>query len=108
MIIPLAHRADQTQEYYFSVKLAEVRRLIASGHDVINIGTGRGETVLNIIETFERETGVAVNYTVGPRRPGDIEQVYADVTKANDVLGWSAGRSLAESLRDAWRWQQKL
>ncbi|GAB3505208.1 UDP-glucose 4-epimerase GalE [Spirosoma knui] len=77
-------------------------------YDVINIGTGRGETVLNIIKTFEQETGVTLNYTIGPRRAGDVEQVYADVTKANRELGWTARRSLAESLRDAWRWQQKL
>ena len=87
-------------------KLSEVAT--DSSYDVVNIGTGRGETVLNIIKTFEHETGVAVNYTIGPRRQGDIEQVYADVTKAGNVLGWSASRSLAESLRDAWRWQQKL
>ena len=79
-----------------------------ASYDVINIGTGRGETVLHIIKTFEQETGVAVNYSIGPRRPGDIEQVYADVTKSRNVLGWSASRSLTESLRDAWRWQQKL
>lgn len=79
-----------------------------ASYDVVNIGTGRGETVLNIIKTFERETGASLNYTVGPRRPGDIEQVYADVTKAKTVLDWSASRSLAESLRDAWRWQQKV
>ncbi|AUD03207.1 UDP-glucose 4-epimerase GalE [Spirosoma pollinicola] len=77
-------------------------------YDVINIGTGRGETVLNVIKTFEEATGVTVNYSVGPRRAGDVEQVYADVSKANRVLDWSARRSLAESLRDAWQWQQKL
>lgn len=79
-----------------------------ASYDVINIGTGRGETVLNVIKTFEQETGVTLNYVIGPRRPGDVEQVYADVSKANNVLGWAARRSLAESLRDAWRWQQKL
>ena len=77
-------------------------------YDVINIGTGRGETVLNIIKTFEDVTGVNLNYTIGPRRPGDIEKVYADVTKANQELNWTASRPLAESLRDAWRWQQKI
>jgi UDP-glucose 4-epimerase len=77
-------------------------------YDVINIGTGRGETVLNVIKTFEEATGVKVNYSIGPRRPGDVEQVYADVSKANTVLNWSAQRTLAESLRDAWQWQQKL
>ena len=79
-----------------------------SSYDVINIGTGRGETVLNVIKTFEKATGVNVNYSVGPRRAGDVEQVYADVSKANQVLEWQAKRTLAESLRDAWQWQQKL
>ena len=79
-----------------------------ASYDVINIGTGRGETVLNVLKTFEQVTGVNVNYKVGPRRPGDVEQVYANVTKANQVLNWTASRSLAESLRDAWKWQQKI
>ncbi|MBC7572246.1 MAG: UDP-glucose 4-epimerase GalE [Spirosoma sp.] len=87
-------------------KLAESRE--TSSYDVINIGTGRGETVLSLIKTFEQETGVPLNYTIGPRRPGDIEKVYADVTKATQTLGWTARRSLAESLQDAWRWQEKL
>lgn len=79
-----------------------------ASYDVINIGTGRGETVLNVIKTFEEATGVALNYKVGPRRPGDVEKVYADVTKANQVLGWTAKRSLAESLVNAWQWQKKI
>lgn len=77
-------------------------------YDVINIGTGRGETVLNLIKTFEQATGVKVNYTIGPRRPGDVEQVYADVSKANRELNWTARRPLTESLRNAWQWQQKI
>ncbi|WP_338873094.1 UDP-glucose 4-epimerase GalE [Spirosoma sp. SC4-14] len=105
------------RDYIHVVDLAEahvqaLRKLseseAVSSYDVINIGTGRGETVLNIINTFEAETGVNLNYTIGPRRPGDVEQVYADVSKANEVLGWTARRSLGESLRDAWRWQQKI
>ena len=80
----------------------------ANLYDVINIGTGRGETVLNVIKTFEQATGVNVNYQIGPRRIGDVEQVYADVSKANQALGWTARRPLAESLRDAWKWQQKV
>ena len=79
-----------------------------TSYDVINIGTGHGETVLNVIRTFEQETGVKLDYSFGPRRAGDVEQIYADVTKSRTALGWTASRSLAESLRDAWRWQQKL
>ncbi len=105
------------RDYIHVVDLAEahvqaLRNLAGSNetssYDVINIGTGRGETVLNIIKTFEQVTGVPLNYTIGPRRPGDIEKVYADVTKATQTLGWTARRSLAESLRDAWQWQERL
>ena len=92
--------------------VAALRKLIdesaASLYDVINIGTGRGETVLNVIKTFEQETGINVNYQIGPRRAGDVEQVYADVSKANQMLGWTARRPLAESLGEAWKWQQKI
>ena len=80
----------------------------ANSYDVINIGTGRGETVLNVIKTFEDATGVNVNYVIGPHRPGDIEKVYADVSKSKRVLNWTARRTLDESLRDAWQWQEKL
>lgn len=79
-----------------------------ASYDVINIGTGRGETVLNVIKTFEEATGVSVNYSIGPRRPGDVEQVYADVSKSNRVLNWHTTHSLTDALRDAWRWQQKI
>lgn len=77
-------------------------------YDIFNIGTGHGETVLTLIRTFEDVTGAKLNYQFGPRRAGDIEQIYADVTKATEHLGWQAKRSLADSLADAWRWQQKL
>lgn len=77
-------------------------------YDVFNIGTGKGASVLELIQTFEQATGIPLPYTIGPRRPGDIEQIYANVDKATKVLGWQAKRSLAESLSDAWRWQQNL
>lgn len=77
-------------------------------YDVFNIGTGQGASVLELIQTFEEATNVKLTYTIGPRRPGDVEQIYANVDKATQVLGWQAKRSLAESLSDAWRWQQKL
>jgi len=61
-----------------------------------------------LIETFERVNNVKLNYTIGPRRAGDIEQIYAQVDKSQQVMGWRAEKTLEESLRDAWRWQQKL
>ncbi len=76
--------------------------------DIFNIGTGHGNTVLEVIKTFEEVSHVPLNYTIGPRRTGDVEKVYADVSKANNVLHWKAEQSLADALRDAWHWQQTL
>lgn len=79
-----------------------------SFYDIFNVGTGRGNSVLEVIKTFEEVNNIKLNYTIGPRRPGDVEKVYADVTKANDLLQWQARLTLADALRDAWRWQQTL
>jgi UDP-glucose 4-epimerase len=79
-----------------------------SYYDVFNIGTGQGNSVLELIHTFEEATGVKLDYTLGPRRAGDVVAVYADVTKATEGLGWKAEKSLADGLKDSWRWQQKL
>lgn len=79
-----------------------------SSYDVFNIGTGQGNTVLELIRTFESVSGQPLNYRIGPRRAGDVTAVYAEVAKARDRLGWSAKRNLREALEDAWRWQQKL
>ena len=76
--------------------------------DYFNIGTGNGNSTLEIVNTFERATGVKVNWKFGPRREGDIEKIWGDCTKANKVLGWKAESSLDDVLASAWKWQQKL
>ena len=76
--------------------------------EVFNIGTGRGVSVLELIHAFEAATGVKLNYQIGKRRAGDIEQVWADPTYANNELGWKAETSLEATLRSAWDWQLKL
>jgi len=75
---------------------------------ILNVGTGRGVSVLEALAAFERATGQAVEFNIGSRREGDIEQIYASVEKAERVLGWKASRSLDDALRDAWRWQSGL
>ncbi|MGB5980282.1 MAG: UDP-glucose 4-epimerase GalE, partial [Cyclobacteriaceae bacterium] len=65
-------------------------------------------SVLELIRTFEKATGTDLNYRMGPRRPGDVEKVYANVDKANRLLDWKASRPLAESLYNAWQWQLRL
>ncbi|RDB05097.1 UDP-glucose 4-epimerase GalE [Runella aurantiaca] len=77
-------------------------------YDVFNIGTGEGVTVLQLIKTFEEVNNVKLNYSIGPRRPGDVEQIYAQVDKSREVMKWQTEKSLEDSLRDAWRWEQKL
>ena len=67
-----------------------------------NIGTGTPYSVLDIINTFEK-----VNYEIGSRRAGDLPEVWANVDKANNVLGWKAERTLEDMCRDAWNWQVK-
>lgn len=76
--------------------------------EVFNLGTGSGVSVLELINTFEKATGVPVPHKFAPRREGDIIQVWADPTKANKVLGWKAETPLADTMLSAWRWQQHL
>lgn len=76
--------------------------------DAINLGTGRGNSVKEVVETFEHVNGVNVNHRYGDRRPGDVPEIYASATKATDLLNWQTKLTLADALKDAWNWQQKL
>ena len=105
------------RDYIHVVDLAKahvvaVRRLLekkaTQDVEVFNLGTGRGLSVLEIIRTFEKVTGVKLNYEIVGRRAGDIEQVWANPEHANKVLGWTAESSVEETLLSAWKWQQKL
>jgi UDP-glucose 4-epimerase len=77
-------------------------------YDVFNIGTGRGNSVLEVIQTFEEVNNVKLNYEIGARRSGDIEKIYGNVDKAEQILGWKAEKTLSESLKNAWAWELKL
>lgn len=76
--------------------------------EIYNVGTGKGVTVFELINTFEKCTGVKLNYKVVARRPGDIEKVWGNVDKANQKLGWKAVHTLEDSLSTAWKWQLEL
>ena len=71
----------------------------------VNLGTGTGYSVLDIVQAFERASGRPVPYTIAPRRPGDIASCYADPQRAFELLGWRAERGLEAMCIDAWRWQ---
>ena len=76
--------------------------------EYFNVGTGRGVSTYEVVDKFEKATGVKVNWSYAPRREGDIEKVWANPDKANNVLGWKAEANLEDTLRSAWNWQLKL
>jgi UDP-glucose 4-epimerase len=76
--------------------------------EVFNLGTGKGLSVFEMIEAFERSTGQKLNYKVVGRREGDIEKVYADTSYANAELGWKAEKGVDEMLLSAWKWEERL
>jgi UDP-glucose 4-epimerase len=105
------------RDYIHVVDLAKahviaVKRLLEKNTnaqiETFNLGTGRGLSVLEIIETFIKVTGVDVPYKIVGRRSGDVEKVWADPSYANNVLGWTAAETVEETLRSAWAWEQNL
>ncbi len=89
-----------------------VRRLLEkknkTGCEIFNLGTGKGTSVMEIINTFEKVTGLKLKYELVDRREGDIERVWADTSYANRELGWQASTSLEETLLSAWEWEKKI
>ena len=104
------------RDYIYVVDLAKahivaVQRLLDGTGEAVetfNVGTGHGNSVLEVVKTFEQATGVKLNYRIGPPRPGDVPAIYADVTKATDELGFQTTATLAEALQSAWKWQESL
>ncbi|NMB70902.1 MAG: UDP-glucose 4-epimerase GalE [Bacteroidales bacterium] len=109
------HDGTAIRDYINVVDLSKahvvaIQRLVSqqqkAAYEVFNLGTGRGYSVLEIIKTFEKVTGVKINYRITGRRPGDIEKVWADTSLANNELGWKAEKTLEETLASAWKWEQ--
>lgn len=78
-----------------------------TGYDAVNLGTGRGTSVLEMVQAFEAASGREVPFKIVDRRPGDIAECYADPAYAYESLGWKAERGLAEMMEDTWRWQSQ-
>lgn len=97
------HVVDLAKGHLAAVKFVENRR----GCEAINLGTGRGTSVLEIVSAFEEASGRKVAYKITPRRPGDIATCYADTKKAAEMLGWSARFDIARMCEDAWRFAEK-
>ena len=77
-------------------------------YEIFNVGTGKGTSVLELVNMFEKVNGLKLNYKIAPRRPGDVVAIYADTTLANNELGWKAERSLEDTLVSAWKWEQYI
>ena len=99
------HVVDLAQAHVVALQKMKV---LPSGVVALNLGSGKPSTVLELVNSFVRVTGVKVNYTIGPRRPGDIEKVYADPQKSFELLNWKTRLTTEDALRDAWNWEQKL
>jgi len=79
-----------------------------SDYEVFNLGTGKGSSVLEVIESFEKVSGSKLPYRIADRREGDVIQAFADTEKANSILGWKSKYSLDDALASAWAWERKL
>lgn len=105
------------RDYIYVVDLAKahvisVKRLLENknekNYEIFNLGTGKGRSVMEIINTFEKATGLKVNYEIVGRRKGDIEKVWADTSYANKILGWKADTPLEDILLSAWKWEKRV
>jgi UDP-glucose 4-epimerase len=101
------HVVDLADAHIAALKLQESGKLTGN-YDVFNIGTGKGYTVLELINAFEQTTSVKLDYKIGERRAGDIIKVWGDVTKSRQQLGWEAKFGIEEMMRSAWAWEQYL
>ncbi len=90
------------------ISALEYTNKMKGNYEIFNVGTGNGYSVLEVIKAFEKVSGERLNYQIVDKRPGDIEKIYADTTKAFHTLGWRAERNLEKMMDSAWRWQKHL
>ncbi len=97
------HVVDLAKGHVAAIKYAENHK----GAEAINLGTGIGYSVLDVVHAFEEANGLKLSYVIDARRPGDSAVSYADATKAKELLGWVAEKNLVDMCRDSWNWQKK-
>lgn len=100
------HVVDLAKAHVAAIK--EGGEETGNNYEVYNLGTGRGSSVLEVIYAFEKSTGVKLNYKIGPRRTGDVEQVWGDVSKSENQLKWKTELSLEDMMSSAWAWEQYI
>jgi UDP-glucose 4-epimerase len=98
------HVVDLAKGHVSSLKKLEEN---SSGLYIYNLGSGKGNSVLELVNTFEKVNGIKVNYKIAPRRPGDLAEYYADPSKALKELGWKTEKTLEDMCRDSWNFMKK-
>lgn len=101
------HVSDIARAHVLALK-HQLNKKDKSNYHVFNLGTGKGVSVMEIIKSFEKNTGIKLNYNIGPRRPGDVEAIYSDSSKARKILGWKPRYDIDEMMKSAWKWQMNL
>lgn len=101
------HVVDLAKAHVSALKRLQDKENISS-IEVFNLGTGNGNSVMEVIKAFEKATGVKLKYKVGPRREGDIVSIYSDTKKANKLLNWIAERDLGNMMLTSWNWEKGL
>ena len=97
------HVVDLAKGHVKAVEYAKDKK----GAEVINLGTGNGFSVLEVINTFQKTNGIKIPYEIVDRRPGDIAEIYADTKKAKELLNWEAEETLVDMCKDAWNWEKQ-
>lgn len=100
------HVVDLAKAHIKALELCDQKK--QRGVDLFNIGTGKGNSVLELVSLFEEVSGKKLKYKIGKRRSGDVEKIYSEVNKATKELNWKACLTIKEALQDTWRWQQNL
>jgi UDP-glucose 4-epimerase len=101
------HVVDLAKAHVKAIEFLEQKKY-TEAYSVFNLGTGKGNSVLEVIQSFEKVSGEKVNYKIGPRRGGDVIQIYANCDKATNVLGWKTERDLDNCMQTAWAWEKHL
>lgn len=101
------HVVDVAKAHVVAVERL-VQKKNESNYEYFNLGTGTGSTVLEVVQSFERVSNSKLNYKIVERRRGDVTAAFADTTKANEILGWKAEKTLDDAMADAWRWEKKI
>jgi UDP-glucose 4-epimerase len=101
------HVVDLAKAHVIALqRLLEKKNL--SSYEVFNLGTGKGSSVLEAIQSFDKVSGKKLNYKIVDRREGDITAAFAETSKANNVLGWKTELTLDDAMASAWKWEQKI